>query len=62
MNRGELPPIDRLIAFVAAAEHGSFTRAANQLNLSQGAISRQVRDIEIHMGVRLFELSVSASC
>jgi len=55
LNRGELPSIDRLIAFVAAAEHGSFTRAADQLNLSQGAISRQVRDIEIHMGVRLFE-------
>jgi len=55
LNRGELPSIDGLIAFVAAAEHGSFTRAADQLNLSQGAISRQVRDIEIHMGVRLFE-------
>jgi LysR family glycine cleavage system transcriptional activator len=55
LKRGELPSIDGLVAFVAAAEHGSFTRAADQLNLSQGAISRQVRDIEIHMGVRLFE-------
>jgi LysR family glycine cleavage system transcriptional activator len=55
LKRGELPSIDGLVAFVAAAEHGSFTRAADQLNLSQGAISRQVRDIEIHLGVRLFE-------
>ncbi len=55
MKRGELPSIDGLVAFVAAAEHGSFTRAADQLNLTQGAVSRQVRDIEIHLGVRLFE-------
>jgi LysR family glycine cleavage system transcriptional activator len=55
LKRGELPSIDGLTAFVAAAEHGSFTRAADQLNLSQGAISRQVRDIESHLGVRLFE-------
>lgn len=55
MKRGELPSIDGLTAFVAAADHGSFTRAADQLNLSQGAISRQVREIELHLGVRLFE-------
>ena len=55
MKRGEIPSIDGLTAFVAAAEHGSFTRAADQLNLTQGAISRQVREIELHLGVRLFE-------
>lgn len=55
MKRGELPSIDGLTAFVTAADHGSFTRAADQLNLSQGAISRQVREIELHLGVRLFE-------
>jgi LysR family transcriptional regulator, glycine cleavage system transcriptional activator len=55
VKRGELPSIDGLAAFVAAAEHGSFTRAADQLNLSQGAISRQVRELEIRLNVRLFE-------
>jgi LysR family transcriptional regulator, glycine cleavage system transcriptional activator len=55
LKRGELPSIDGLAAFVAAAEHGSFTRAADQLNLSQGAISRQVRELEIRLNVRLFE-------
>jgi LysR family transcriptional regulator, glycine cleavage system transcriptional activator len=55
LKRGELPSIDGLVAFVAAAEHGSFTRAADQLNLSQGAISRQVRDVETRLGIRLFE-------
>lgn len=55
MKRGELPSIDGLVAFVAAAEHSSFTRAADQLNLTQGAVSRQVREIETHLGVRLFE-------
>jgi LysR family glycine cleavage system transcriptional activator len=55
LKRGELPSIDGLVAFVAAAEHSSFTRAGDQLNLTQGAISRQVREIETHLGVRLFE-------
>jgi LysR family transcriptional regulator, glycine cleavage system transcriptional activator len=55
LKRGELPSIDGLVAFVAAAEHSSFTRAADQLNLTQGAVSRQVREIETHLGVRLFE-------
>jgi LysR family glycine cleavage system transcriptional activator len=55
LKRGELPSIDGLVAFVAAAEHSSFTRAAAQLNLTQGAVSRQVREIETHLGLRLFE-------
>jgi LysR family glycine cleavage system transcriptional activator len=54
LKRGELPSIDGLTAFVAAAEHGSFTRAADQLNLSQGAISRQVRDIVLTDAGRLY--------
>jgi LysR family glycine cleavage system transcriptional activator len=55
LKRGEIPSIGGLTSFVAAAQHGSFTRAADELNLSQGAISRQIREIESHLGVRLFE-------
>jgi LysR family transcriptional regulator, glycine cleavage system transcriptional activator len=55
LKRGEIPSIGGLTSFVAAAQHGSFTRAAGELNLTQGAISRQIHDIESHLGIRLFE-------
>ena len=41
--------------FVAAAELGSFSAAADELALTQGAISRQVMSLEEQLGVRLFE-------
>jgi LysR family transcriptional regulator, glycine cleavage system transcriptional activator len=55
VKRGEIPSVGGLTSFVAAAQHGSFTRAAGELNLTQGAVSRQIRDIESHLGIRLFE-------
>jgi LysR family transcriptional regulator, glycine cleavage system transcriptional activator len=55
LKRGEIPSIGGLLSFVAAAEHGSFTRAARELNLTQGAISRQIREVESRLGIRLFE-------
>jgi LysR family transcriptional regulator, glycine cleavage system transcriptional activator len=55
LKRGEIPSIGELTSFVAAAQHGSFTRAAGELNLTQGAISRQIRELDIHLGIRLFE-------
>jgi len=55
LKRGEIPSIGGLTSFVAAARHGSFTRAARELNLTQGAISRQIREIETQLGIRLFE-------
>lgn len=45
---------DKLRIFHSVAEAGSFTRAAEQLNLSQSAISRQVSALEADLGVPLF--------
>jgi LysR family glycine cleavage system transcriptional activator len=56
MRRRFLPSFTALQAFEAAARHGSFTQAASELNLTQGAISRQVRGLELSLGIRLFEL------
>ncbi len=49
-----LPPFGNLLAFDAAARHGSFTRAARDLNVSQPAISRRVAALEADLGVMLF--------
>ncbi|MFD1697124.1 LysR substrate-binding domain-containing protein [Roseibium aestuarii] len=54
MKRAFVPPADALIAFETAARHGSFTRAAEELHLTQGAISKQVRQLEDRLGVELF--------
>lgn len=53
-DRHLLPPITALRAFEAAARLGSFTVAADELHLTQGAISRQVRLLEDQIGVALF--------
>ncbi|MGL4443141.1 MAG: transcriptional regulator GcvA [Alsobacter sp.] len=50
-----VPSLSALQAFEAAARHGSFTRAAEELDLTQGAVSRQVAMLEQSLGVRLFE-------
>jgi LysR family glycine cleavage system transcriptional activator len=55
VKRGQIPSIGELTSFVAAAQHGSFTRAAAELNLTQGAVSRQIRLLESQLGVTLFE-------
>ncbi len=49
-----LPPLNPLRAFEAAARHGSFTRAAAELHVSQGAVSQSVKALEEHLGDRLF--------
>jgi DNA-binding transcriptional LysR family regulator len=51
----ELPPLDTLRAFEAAARTGSFSAAAEALNRTHGAISRQVARLEHWLGLRLFE-------
>jgi len=50
-----LPPLQTLPAFHLAAEKLSFTKAAEELSLSQSAISQQIRFLEEQLGVRLFE-------
>lgn len=54
-QRRLLPSTSMLTAFEAAARAGSFTNAAKELNLSQGAVSRQVNALEGQLGVTLFE-------
>lgn len=50
-----LAPLYALRAFEAAARHGSFTRAADELAISQSAVSHHVRTLEEHFACRLFE-------
>lgn len=54
MALSPLPPLPSLIAFEAAVRHGSFTRAAVELNLSQSAVSRQIAQLESFLGRALF--------
>src|SRR5215475_14853651 len=49
-----LPSLNGLRAFEAAARHLSFTRAAAELNVTQTAISHQIRRLEEQLGIRLF--------
>jgi LysR family glycine cleavage system transcriptional activator len=51
----QLPPLNALRAFEAAARHLSFTRAAAELHVTQAAISHQVKLLEEHLGVKLFQ-------
>ncbi len=53
--RKSLPPVNSLVTFEAAARHLNFTRAAEELNVTQVAVSRQVRVLEDDLGVLLFE-------
>jgi len=49
-----LPSLNALKAFEAAARHESFTRAAEELFVTQGAVSHQVKALELELGVKLF--------
>lgn len=56
-----LPNLSALRAFESAARHESFTRAAQELHLTHGAISHQVRRLEADLGLQLFNrLTISA--
>ena len=51
----DLPPLNSLRAFEAAARHRSFAAAAEELHVSAGAVSRHVKQLEAHLGADLFE-------
>jgi LysR family transcriptional regulator, glycine cleavage system transcriptional activator len=48
-----LPPLNTLPSFEAAARHLSFSRAADELGVTHGAVSRAVRNLEEHLGAKL---------
>ncbi|ESY87278.1 LysR family transcriptional regulator [Mesorhizobium sp. LNHC209A00] len=50
-----MPSLNALKAFEAAARHESFTRAAEELSVTQGAVSHQVKALELELGIRLFD-------
>jgi DNA-binding transcriptional LysR family regulator len=54
-KRFNLPPLDLIQGFEAAARNLSFTKAAEELLITQSAVSRQIRALEDHLGVTLFE-------
>ncbi|MGH8772296.1 MAG: LysR family transcriptional regulator, partial [Burkholderiales bacterium] len=49
-----LPPLNSLRAFEVAAQHLSFKKAAQELNVTPAAISQQIKALEEHLEVRLF--------
>lgn len=53
-GKRRLPPLGSLRGFEAAARHLSFRDAADELQLTQGAISRQIKTLELNLGVPLF--------
>lgn len=53
--RHKTPPLPALHAFEAAARLGSFAAAADELHLSQSAVSQRIRALEAHLGIALFE-------
>lgn len=54
-KRFDLPPIDLIESFEAAGRTLSFTKAADELHLTQSAVSRQIKQLEDRIGVPLFE-------
>ena len=54
MDRKQLPLLSTLLAFEAAGRLASFTGAARELNISQAAVSKQIKQLEQHVGTQLF--------
>ncbi|WP_264311779.1 LysR substrate-binding domain-containing protein [Pseudomonas putida] len=50
-----LPPLPALHTFLITAQHCNFTRAGQELHITQGAVSRQIAALEEHLGYALFQ-------
>lgn len=61
LTRRNIPSTARLLGFAAVCEYRSFTAAATALNQTQAAISRQIRELEVELGVRLFDRHASGA-
>lgn len=55
LQRRLMPSLSELVAFEAVARLGSFTKAAEELALTQGALSKQIHQLEATLGLRLFD-------
>ena len=55
MERRRLPPLNALRAFEAAARHLNFSRAADELSVTPGAVSQQIQNLEDYVGAALFK-------
>ena len=55
MQRRRLPPLNALRAFEAAARHMNFSRAADELSVTPGAVSQQIQNLEDFIGAPLFK-------
>ena len=51
----QIPPLNGLRAFEAAGRHLNFRSAADELGVTQAAVAQQVRQLETHLGIPLFE-------
>jgi len=54
-HRRRLPPLNALRAFESAARHLNFSRAADELSVTPGAVSQQIQNLEDYVGVALFK-------
>ena len=55
MDWSKLPPLNSLRAFSSVAEAGSYSEAANRLNVTHAAVSQQVKLLETHLGIALVQ-------
>nr|WP_307880131.1 LysR family transcriptional regulator [Bordetella holmesii] len=55
LTLAKLPPLDLVRGFVAVARRMSITQAAQDLHVTQSAVSRQIRSLETHLGVALLK-------